>query len=541
MSADGKMTDALESDGTPQPPISEVIPRSAPVASLESKRGRSYAELDGGQGREVFFRPHRYQRGDLGPVRPIVRIVLASRDSTAGERTTTTHECALHDISQNGVAFEWPAGAAVEAGMILRELAVSFDDHEAYSGQGRIRSVREIADKTVVGVSFTDSLMNVHDVLHLRDVRSWNLTGTSGLGLQERPWQVEGCERFKALVGDLRLLLDDASKLLARVESSLPWSIAHGDRDSPARRALIERIHDEFIVEFLRRSEEIDAAFRTVATGDLEALQEYSRRQIQEYFLQAPCMHRAFYKPLGYPGDYELMKDFYEVPFSGPTLFAKSMGLAILLTRPVHAVRTRKDAVKRQLAELIDRRSGRDPLRVLSIAAGPAQEVYEFLRDRTSLPCPLEIVLFDQDDGALSYAYSRLRGLVDSKWPNGVRIIYLHDSIKRLLKDPTIFSSFGHFDVIFCCGLFDYLALRTAVMLCRNLFQNLQDGGTLYIGNMVPTNPNRWFMELHLDWFLLYRSRSELMDLARLAAPNSRIDILEEATGFNPFVSLGKT
>jgi extracellular factor (EF) 3-hydroxypalmitic acid methyl ester biosynthesis protein len=382
--------------------------------------------------------------------------------------------------------------------------------------------------------------MNIHDVLQLRDVRSWNLSGSSGLGLQERPWQVAGCDLFKSLVGDLRLLLDDASQVLARLEASLPWSIAHGNQDSPARRALIERIREEFVTEFVRYSEQIDLALRQAPPGAIEALKEYSRRQVQGYFLQAPCMHRALYKPLGYPGDYEIMKDMYETPFSGPTLFAKAMSLAIMSTRPADAVRARKDLVKRRLSELLDDGRDRQTLRVLSIAAGPAQEVYELLRDRQTMPSSLEVVLFDQDEGALSYAYGRLKNLVDSRWPDRVRIIYLHDSIKRLLKDPTIFDSFGHFDAIFCCGLFDYLELPTAIVLCRNLFGNLDSGGTLYIGNMVPSNPNRWFMELHLDWFLVYRSRSEVMDLARLAAQSACIEILEETTGINPFVCLKK-
>ncbi|HZU83296.1 MAG TPA: PilZ domain-containing protein, partial [Polyangiaceae bacterium] len=348
MNAD-RLPEELESEATPSSPVSGVVPR-APQGGRASSVGRSYVELDGGQGREVFFRPHRYQLQELGPVRPVVRVVLGPRGLTA-DADAGAHECALHDVSQNGVAFEWPAGVRVETGMVIVELSVRFDGHEAYSGQGRVGSVREVGGRTVVGVSFTDSLMNIHDVLHLRDVRSCNLSGTTGLGLQERPWQVAGCDRFKALVGDLRLLLDDASRLLARVEATLPWSVAHGDRDSPARRALIERIDDEFISEFTRYSAEIDAAFRAVSARDVEAIKEYSRRQVHDYFMQANCMRRALHKPLGYPGDFELMRDFYEVPFSGPTLFAKSMSLAILLTRSVGAVRARKDAVKRQLAD----------------------------------------------------------------------------------------------------------------------------------------------------------------------------------------------
>jgi extracellular factor (EF) 3-hydroxypalmitic acid methyl ester biosynthesis protein len=539
MSSDSKHLAEEEFESAPTPlasgPTSSMRVRTRPDANPARNAGQSYADLDGGQGREVYFRPHRYQRQDLGPVRPVVELV--SHRGQAGE---TVHECALHDVSQNGVAFEWPVAVPVETGAIIPDMTVSFDGHAAYAGEGRVGSVRDVGGKKIVGASFTDSLMNIRDVLQLRDVRSWKLSGSNGLGLHDRPWQVRGCEGFKALVGDLRLLLDDASTLLARLESSLPWSVAHGDRDSPARRALIERIHQEFVVEFVRYSEEIDVAHRLVMPGDVEAVKEYSRRQLQDYFMQAPCMHRALYKPLGYPGDYEIMKDMYETPFSGPTLFAKSMSLAVLSTRAVDALRARKDLVKGELDGLLDAEPKGRPLRVLSIAAGPAQEVYELLRDRKSLPSPLDIVLFDQDEGALSYAYDRLKRLVDARWPERVRIVYLHDSIKRLLKDPAIFSSLANFDAIFCCGLFDYLELPTAIALCRNLFANLETNGTLYVGNLAPNNPNRWLMELHLDWFVIYRTRPELLDLARLAAPGARSEILEETTGINPFVCLKK-
>lgn len=493
--------------------------------------GQSYADLDGGQGREVHFRPRRYQREDFGPVHPLVLISPV----TGGQ---SGQECLLHDVSQNGVAFEWPVDQPVETGAIIEELTVSFDGHQVYTGQGRVGSVREVDGKRIVGAQFTDSLMNIRDVLHLRDVRSWSLGGAGGLGLGDRPWRVAGCDRFKSLVGDLRLLLDDTSTQLSRVEPSLPWSVVHGDQDSPARRALIDCIHNEFVTEFVRCSEDVDSALREAPSGAMAALKDYSNRQLQQYFMQAPCMHRALHKPLGYPGDYESMKVLYERPFAGPTLFAKAMTLAFVSTRPAQAVRARKDLMKERLSELLDGRRLERPLRVMSIAAGPAQEVYELLRDRQHLACPIEVVLFDQDEEALSYAYGRLKHLVDSRWPDRVRIIYLHDSIKRLLNDPDIFGGLGALDAIFCCGLFDYLEKPVAVTLCRNLFRSLGPQGTLYIGNMVPNNPGRWFMELHLDWFLLYRTRGEMANLARQAVTTAHIQILEESTGLNPFVSL---
>jgi SAM-dependent methyltransferase len=175
---------------------------------------------------------------------------------------------------------------------------------------------------------------------------------------------------------------------------------------------------------------------------------------------------------------------------------------------------------------------------VLSIAAGPAQEIYELLRDRRAIDRPLEIVLFDQDRLALAHAHARIGRLVEGAWRDRVTVVYLHDSIKRLLLGADVLEDRGPFDAIYACGLFDYLQTRSAISLARSLYARLASDGTLYVANMVPANPSRWFMELHLDWFLLYREAEELWRIGRAAAPHALIQLLHEATGVNPFVAL---
>lgn len=489
---------------------------------------RTYEQLEGGEGRQVFFRPQRYQRSDLGPIRALLRMTLASGEP---------HDCELIDVSQNGAAFEWPEGLPVDLGGIIPQLSVSFEQHEAYRGEARVGSIREVDGKTIVGVSFVESLMNVDDVLQLRDVRARS-GEARGLGLRDRPWHTEGHEKFKASVAELRLFLDDASKQLNDLEGTLPWNVVHGESDSPARAEFVRLIHAEFVPEFVHLTETIDAALRAALPTERQALKEFSRGMVHHYLVQAPGLHRAMQKPLGYPGDYEVMNYIYENQFAGPNLFARSLNLAGVWTKPCIAVRKRKDLIKERLAQHIDAaaREGRS-LKILSIAAGPSQEIHELLKERRNLPIPVKFVLFDQDRGALTYAYNRLRPLVDGRTDN-LQIVYLHDSIKRLLRDPAIFEAFGSFDLIFACGLFDYLELPTAVTLMRHLHANLSEGGTVYIGNMVPTHPHRWLMEFHLEWFLIYRTRAEMMDMARVAAPGARNEIVEEATGVNPFIAI---
>src|SRR5207253_10818823 len=136
--------------------------------------------------------------------------------------------------------------------------------------------------------------------------------------------------------------------------------------------------------------------------------------------------------------------------------------------------RSRKDLIKSELTALLA--SSPRPLRILAIASGPAQELLELFAERPEMRAPVEIILFDQDKGALAYAYRRLKPVVDPLQPH-VKMSYLNDSIKRLIRDSTLFEPFGAFDLIYSVGLFDYLRTSTAVGLARNLIRCAAPGG----------------------------------------------------------------
>src|SRR5690606_11715313 len=114
-------------------------------------------------GRDIYFRPERYQRSELGSVGVTVELVVGR----------AAYSCELHDVSQNGVAFEWPAAEPIRVGVELDEITLLFDGHETYRGRARVSSVRRGGRAVLVGVSFIDTLLNIEDVLHLRDVKTW--------------------------------------------------------------------------------------------------------------------------------------------------------------------------------------------------------------------------------------------------------------------------------------------------------------------------------------------------------------------------------
>ncbi|TMB39382.1 MAG: hypothetical protein E6J62_02120, partial [Deltaproteobacteria bacterium] len=103
---------------------------------------KTYEDLDGAQGREVFFRPQRYRAQDLSPLN--CTVVVRADDLAV--------ECSLYNVSQNGVAFELPNGLSFDLGDVVNDLEVRFDSHVAFRGEARVGSLREIDDVRIAGV-----------------------------------------------------------------------------------------------------------------------------------------------------------------------------------------------------------------------------------------------------------------------------------------------------------------------------------------------------------------------------------------------------
>jgi len=490
----------------------------------------NYEELDGGQGRAVFYRPERYNADDLAMLAPAVAVTTEDGQ---------TFECRLHNLSQNGLAFEPPAGHAFVTGQSVPTLVVSFSGLEAYRGAAQIVEVRANGT-TTVGATFVGSLLDIDDVLHLRTVRTWQSDGGPGVRLAGHPWHVEGHDGFKSLVAEMRLFLQDAQAEYGRMEAALPWHVVQGDIDSPPRSALQARVSAEFVPDYLRITERLDLAVRQAGEAEWKRLKEFSVRNLHELLMHAPLLYRTHLKPLGYPGDYVSMDYMYSRHFEGQTLFGKAVHMGSCQSMPARAVRARMALIRERIREAAAGWREARPLRICSIAAGPCQEVLEFLTDAQEVGGPVEIILFEQDKMALTFAHRRL-GPAAERWKGRVKLVLLQDSIKRLLFDPGIFRDLGPFDMIFAAGLFDYLKFPTAVGLTRNLHANLAPGGACYIGNMDGSNPGRWMFEHHLDWFLIYRTTAEMLEFGRTAVPDAPMEIVKDATGINPFLVVRKS
>jgi len=95
----------------------------------------------------------------------------------------------------------------------------------------------------------------------------------------------------------------------------------------------------------------------------------------------------------------------------------------------------------------------------------------------------------------------------------------VHSRFRDLITNQL---SIGTFDCVYTTGLFDYLARSTGQRLVRTMFELLNPGGTLVVANFMHGIRDVGYMEAFMDWDLVYRTRTEMMDLT-IEVPESEI------------------
>jgi SAM-dependent methyltransferase len=230
-----------------------------------------------------------------------------------------------------------------------------------------------------------------------------------------------------------------------------------------------------------------------------------------------PYTWRAFHKPRGYAGDAVLLDFVYTgIPPGDTSALGKRIFEVTTTCSASRSACERKDVI----ANAIDAVASRRPdARILSLACG-------HLREAKSSAAVLagavsEYLALDQDEESLAVVEREHAA-------QGVRTV--HTSIRKLLRGDQIAASFSNLDFVYAAGLFDYLPDGIASRLLARMFAMLRPGGSVLIANYVPGMEERGYMDVIMDWELIYRDRADLeriasvVDASRTASRRSYLD-----------------
>jgi len=505
--------------------LDEDLPQSSDADSLRSSTAVPRSDPQPSESR-------RARRLRARRVR-IEELQLDGLAATARHATLGMVETRVEDLSLTGAALvisdAGPRAGLVLTGDRLERMRIVCRDSVLYEGDANVRRIAERGNDLVLGIELQSSTVDFSELYRLGTRYSFSERLDAVLDLQDDVIPND----FKVWVNDQRSALEKLRAFLDFEERALD-NIDLFTRQQTLKTYL-EEIGPRVVESMNLASRELKQLVSGLREDQHSSCRKYYKAELHHLILQSPFMKRAYTKPLGYAGDYEMMNMLYRDHAEGDSLFAKAMNLYATQEGAAQANVNRLDYLCERIRAAVE---ARGHVRLASIGCGPARELGVLLDRSPELGKHLEVALIDQEERVLVYCERTLSPLAAK---TGVKLHFIRESVRRLLGAKKLKDALGERDLIYSAGLFDYLNDRSFSALLGGLYDALGPGGHLCVGNVGSHNPTRYTMEYLLDWFLIHRTPAELEEFGRALQPQpKRVEVDAEASGVNLFLRIWK-
>ena len=426
----------------------------------------------------------------------------------------------VSDYNIRSARLEMADPVRAEQGDVAR-VTIGSGNRRLYDGAAVV--LRSDPETSEIVVEFSDHF------LELRSISVTEKAMYAGAIIEERRADLEafsavGAE-YKALIFDWHMYLEAVEDVLDREEAK-GQLYTHEDQ-----RHYLEEVFPGFEAQMRAFIEKLNAVAPAIEPDLVAVHKRLLRGRLERFIRRSPLASSIMDKLHGYLGDFETVKQFFEDPFSGSTLFGKLMNGFIMSLEPVKAHVNRISYLYEQIVDRYAK--SEDGIRVLSLGSGPAEEILRMLRD-VELDKPVHVTLIDQDAHALADFYERFQALRNPM----VELELMNFNIINILVGKTTDLPPQSYDVTYCAGMFDYFKDR----LCRKFIDFIIDltkiGGHFIYTNVHSRNFARYFMDYGGGWEIYHRDEDETIVLA----PGVQDCTVEtDETGTNVFVKGTRT
>ena len=450
----------------------------------------AYEELKGSSGRQMFFRPKRYEATELFSGTP-PKVSLKSSNFRLGNISLT----GVNANANQSVDLSFEDGEVIplsvkQAGVVILE------------SQAKVVRSERHAFGTRVALNFVDGTVDFNSLLR-RNAQARISQQLAALepqtgGLVSAEYRAH-CADVLRFLRAYRAIVDSSVKPFPHQSAGLTAADTYAmceERIIPQWRSLW-RSGNTLVSQVMDDKKQ------------LEAVKEFTELVLTPEFNHGPVWWRSYFKPAGYPGDFEIMNYVYDWQREGKDVYSQlihRVGLDVS-----ECIATRMQVVRKTIGDVIRARGNGEPVRILSLGCGSAREVQLHLEDPDAPNAPALFTLIDQEENALAYAYDKAYPLTLSM-KKQAKVQALNVSFTDVLRGGQWLDDVGPQDLIYSVGLIDYLVDKRARALAERLYDRLKPGGLLIIGNMNDTElSNLWPMEFITDWHLFYRTDADML------------------------------
>ncbi len=388
------------------------------------------------------------------------------------------------------------------------------------------------------------------DQLTIRFTREWLVVdrGVEPFGGRFQCFHSEEGDRDREeLPGNLRLAAIDLATIFREIHDDVTSFEVSLDRYSPKERMKVEEKFLRYAkgTMYQRLTEAVvqfeEASRVACSMGYQKLFKKFSRKLLYPHVLSSPFMSRIVERPIGIPGDFDMLGQILGKRFRGGSLFGRLINEWILSNPATDAYRHRVQILEDQTRRVVRncRESGRSA-KVLSMASGVAYEVQRYVQNPED-GCQVDFTLVDFSDETLAEARRQFEanGQPDGKEVSVAfeqsSVIELANNSRSSVARGSGWVPDGKYDVVYCAGLFDYLSDRMIVSVTRYLNNLVAKGGVLVVCNYTNQNPFAQFMGLVLDWELIYRSENQLEELMQKAVGEGNFQLTTDKHGVEAY------
>jgi hypothetical protein len=441
------------------------------------------------------------------------------------------------NISSFGCAALVTAEGAVTLNKLFSEkefctAKVYFDGTETQTLH--LRKVREESLSTSVNNEMIWAFETVSEPFKVDRIKVLEMTAAVFQKQNEYAAKIERLPMaYRQIVFQVRDWFQKLKESIDQLEKDAP--IDNAQEAQEYRMTIVENIGEYIGVIVPQVYKQIPSMLKGLNPEVTQLATDFIREQLGPYIYGAPFAARAYYKPRGYAGDYEMMNHLYRAEVTGKTLFDQCMHKYFVDEPAGVAVKNRGYYLVEKLTQAFKAHPAHEPMKIISVASGPAMEQQFFLQSgKEFYGRPVSFTCLDQDEESLKYAQKHI-GSVERFVKSGFKFHFKNLAIRNVIAGGLPEKDY---DLIYSAGLFDYFTEPVAQMAAQKMLTCLKPGGKLIIGNFSTDNPCIPFMELCLDWNLIYRSKEDLERMFK--GLGSKIYVEKEPLGVNLFVVIEK-
>ncbi|MCG8637576.1 MAG: hypothetical protein MI863_27360 [Desulfobacterales bacterium] len=308
---------------------------------------------------------------------------------------------------------------------------------------------------------------------------------------------------FKALVCDWRMYFTRLKQALDNEDKKGIY------RKSEAQEFYLKGLEKEVIRQINTFIEKLNIITDKLGKNESLSYKRYFRENLNLFLRISPFVAAVIDKDRGYAGNFEIIKQLFDDPYTGDSLFAKMLNRFIFSLDAVTAHQDRIKFLYDILCSMYE--ESRDDFSFLVLGSGPGEEILRFVENNSfTAEKPVHASLLDMD----AFALIDFKDQIQYLQVDNFTVEPINNNLLNILANRVNDPIERQYSLTYCAGMFDYFSEKICKRIIDYLIKHTKPGGQVIVTNVHENSFARKFMDYGGEWELILRDEEKMVNMA---------------------------